>query len=41
MEISPSVNYKSKEYILKTENRAFKIKILLSSNITIETNELD
>ena len=41
MEISPSVNYKSKEYILKTENRAFKIKILLSSNITIEANELD
>lgn len=38
---SPSVSLKSKEYTLKSENRTFKIKICLSSEITIEINELD
>ena len=38
---SPSVSLKSKEYTLKSENRTFKIKICLSSEITIEVNELD
>ena len=38
---SLSLNVKSKEYILKEENREFKIKIILSSDITIEANELD
>ncbi len=40
MENSPSVTLKSKEYILKNENRSFQIKVLLSSNIIIEGNEL-
>ncbi len=38
---SLTLNVKSKEYILKEENREFKIKIILSSDITIEANELD
>ena len=38
---SLSLNVKSKEYILKEENREFKIKIIFSSDITIEANELD
>ena len=37
----PTPNIKSKEYTLKTENRTFKIKLYLSSDITIEANELD
>ena len=37
----PTAKEKSKEYTLKTENRLFKIKIYLSSDITIEANELD
>ena len=37
----PTLNIKSKEYTLKTENRTFKIKLYLSSDITIEANELD
>ena len=37
----PTPNIKSKEYTLKTENRTFQIKLYLSSDITIEANELD
>ena len=37
----PTPNIKSKEYTLKTENRTFKIKLYLSSDITIEANELN
>jgi len=36
----PSINYKSKEYTLKTKNGTFKIKLYLSSDIIIEANEL-
>ena len=36
----PSINYKSKEYILETPKGTFKIKIYLSSYIIIEANEL-
>ena len=32
---------KSKEYTLNSEDKTFKIKINLSSKITIEVNELD
>ena len=37
----PTPNIKSKEYSLKTEDRAFQIKLYLSSDITIEANELN
>ena len=37
----PTPNIKYEEYILKTENRTFKIKLYLSSDITIEVNELN
>jgi len=37
----PTLNIKSKEYTLKTDNRTFQIKLYLSSDITIEVNELD
>ena len=37
----PTPNIKSKEYTLKTESRTFQIKLYLSSDITIEANELD
>ena len=37
----PTLNIKSKEYTLKTDNRTFQIKLYLSSDITIEANELD
>ena len=37
----PTPNIKSKEYTLKTENRTFQIKLYLSSDITIEANELN
>ena len=36
----PSINYKSKEYILETQKGTFKIKIYLLSDIIIEANEL-
>ena len=34
-------NIKSKEYTLKSEDRTFQIKLYLSSDITIEVNELN
>ena len=37
----PTPNIKSKEYTLKTEDRTFQIKLYLSSDITIEANELN
>ena len=37
----PTSNIKSKEYNLKTEDRTFQIKLYLSSDITIEVNELN
>ena len=37
----PTPNIKYKEYTLKTEDRTFQIKLYLSSDITIEANELN
>ena len=41
MDTPPPIATKSKEYTLNSEGKKFKIRINLSSKITIETNELD
>ena len=41
MDTPPALSLKSKEYTLSSENKSFKIKINLSSNIIIEATELD
>ena len=40
MDTPPALSLKSKEYTLSSENKSFKIKINLSSNIIIEATEL-
>ena len=41
MDTPPPIDTKSKEYTLNSEDKTFKIRIKLSSKITIEANELD